>query len=387
MVLFEFLRQNREEIIQLCRGKVLAAGQSKPTSALLDRGLPVFYDELVGVLRREETASTSIATDLASALCETGNIAAEHGKESLRLGYTISQVVHAYGAVCQSITEFAQVRAHEMTPREFHDLNLCLDVAIAEAVTEYEKGRNQNVSDDEIKRMGFFIHELKNSLVTASLAQAMIQAGRVGAAGSTSKLLSGALERIGYLIDRSAAEVHLRANAPLKPTRMRLVDITNEVEATMVVMRNESKNIRLSIDADSSIQLTADRQLVFSALSNLVNNAIKFTKSNGNISVRGRVAGSRILIEVEDECGGIPGGQTEELFKPFVQKDVDKTGMGLGLSLSRRAIELNHGTLTVRDIPGKGCIFTISLPVLASAAADQPGSDSISSPPADERAA
>ena len=78
--------------------------------------------------------------------------------------------------------------------------------------------------------------------------------------------------------------------------------------------------------------------------------------------MRGIKSGGRILIEVEDECGGLPDEDTEELFTPFTQKGKDKTGMGLGLSLSRRVIELNKGKLTARNIPGKGCIFTIDLP-------------------------
>ena len=89
---------------------------------------------------------------------------------------------------------------------------------------------------------------------------------------------------------------------------------------------------------------------------------MKFTKKKGKVLIQGKESEGRILIEVEDECGGLPEGKTEELFKPFIQKGTDKSGMGLGLSISRRAIELNKGTLTVRDIPGKGCVFTIDLP-------------------------
>jgi len=124
----------------------------------------------------------------------------------------------------------------------------------------------------------------------------------------------------------------------------------------------KSNEVHLNFTVDPSIQLTADRHMVFSALSNLVNNAVKFTKEHGNVTVRGKESGGRVLIEVEDECGGLPEGKSEELFKSFVQKGADKTGMGLGLSLSRRAVELNQGTLTAHNIIQKGCVFTIDLP-------------------------
>jgi signal transduction histidine kinase len=50
------------------------------------------------------------------------------------------------------------------------------------------------------------------------------------------------------------------------------------------------------------------------------------------------------------------------MFLPFTQGDKDRTGLGLGLSISRRSIEANHGTLSVRDVPNEGCVFTIDLP-------------------------
>jgi len=69
-----------------------------------------------------------------------------------------------------------------------------------------------------------------------------------------------------------------------------------------------------------------------------------------------------ILIEVEDKCGGLPPGDVERMFLPFTQSAADETGLGLGLSISRRSVEANDGTLSVRDIPAKGCVFTIDLP-------------------------
>ncbi len=50
------------------------------------------------------------------------------------------------------------------------------------------------------------------------------------------------------------------------------------------------------------------------------------------------------------------------MFLPFTQSGVNKTGIGLGLSISRRGVEVNKGTLSVRDVPGSGCVFTIDLP-------------------------
>ena len=355
-MLYKFLRENRKAIIRECKSKVLAAAESKPTSSLFNRGLPVFYDEVIEVLER-----TAISKKPAQIKTITKADAAEHGKESLRLGYTISQVVHGYGAVCQSITEFAKAKSYKITADEFHDFNLSLDIAIAEAVTEFDKVQKEHVTHSEIERLGCLIHEMGNALAVASIAHGLLKKGVVGTSGSTSRMLSSAHERMHHLIGSSLAEVRLRGNAKLERAPMRLLDIISEVEATAMIA-DRSKDIHLKIEVDPTIQMTADRHLIFSALSNLLNNAIKFTRKNGHISIRARKSGKRILIEVEDECGGLKNDKTEELFKPFIQDGADRTGMGLGLPLSRRAIELNRGKLTARNLPKKGCVFTIDLP-------------------------
>jgi signal transduction histidine kinase len=65
---------------------------------------------------------------------------------------------------------------------------------------------------------------------------------------------------------------------------------------------------------------------------------------------------------VRDRCGGLPPDSAQHLFDSFHQAGDDRSGLGLGLSISRRSVEANEGTLTVRDLPGKGCVFTIDLP-------------------------
>lgn len=72
--------------------------------------------------------------------------------------------------------------------------------------------------------------------------------------------------------------------------------------------------------------------------------------------------GSHVLIDVSDHCGGLPPGSAERMFTPFMQRSDDKSGLGRGLSIARQSIEAGSGTLSVRDVPGTGCIFTICLP-------------------------
>jgi K+-sensing histidine kinase KdpD len=106
----------------------------------------------------------------------------------------------------------------------------------------------------------------------------------------------------------------------------------------------------------------ADRDLLASAVGNLLQNAFKFTRPHTEVKLSAYANGDRILIDVKDNCGGLPPGDAEKMFEPFTQRNEDKIGVGLGLSIAKRGVEANGGILSVRDVPGIGCIFTIDLP-------------------------
>jgi signal transduction histidine kinase len=97
-------------------------------------------------------------------------------------------------------------------------------------------------------------------------------------------------------------------------------------------------------------------------LANLLQNAFKFTRDHTEVKLRAYALGGRVFIEVTDHCGGLPPGRAEKMFTPFAQHGEDRSGLGLGLFIARRSVEADAGTLSVRDMPGTGCVFTISLP-------------------------
>ena len=71
----------------------------------------------------------------------------------------------------------------------------------------------------------------------------------------------------------------------------------------------------------------------------------------------------RVRFEVEDECGGIPDG-IEDAFMPFAERyQKDRTGLGLGLSIARKAVRMHGGDIYFRNLPGKGCVFVIDVPL------------------------
>ena len=101
-------------------------------------------------------------------------------------------------------------------------------------------------------------------------------------------------------------------------------------------------------------------------MTNLLNNAFKFTPVGGRVVLRARAnEDRRLLIDVEDECGGIPASVGDP-FQAFAERrGRDRTGLGLGLSIARKAVRVHGGDIHIRNAPGKGCVFTIDIPLAA----------------------
>ena len=114
---------------------------------------------------------------------------------------------------------------------------------------------------------------------------------------------------------------------------------------------------------EDGVVIDADRQVLAAVVGNLLQNAFKFTRPGTTVTLRVGASAERVLIEVQDECGGLPGGNAE-LFRPFEERSADGTGLGLGLAFSRWAVEANDGRIYARNLPDKGCIFTVDLPRL-----------------------
>jgi hypothetical protein len=350
-VLPEFLAANRDEIIARTRARVLGRVAPRPTDAELHTGIPLFLDQLIEVMGdpsgRPPPQFTANAT--------------KHGSDLLRLGFTVSQVVHDYGGLCQAITELAVDRNAPISTAEFQLLNQCLDDAIARAVTEFGRQREKTVSDAGTESLGILAHELRNQLNVAVIAFEVLKTGDVGPSGSTGGMLERSLKAMRDLVDRSFADVRLEAGK----RRMEPVVVAELIEEVSVgaAVDAQSRGIQFTVGLiDPDVILDLDRQHVAAALGNLLQNAFKFSRPNGSVELRTRVTADRVLIDVADECGGLPAGDTDQLFLRFTQRSADRTGLGLGLAISRRGVEESGGKLHLRDLPGTGCVFTVDLP-------------------------
>jgi hypothetical protein len=210
-MLHEFLSSNREELIRRCKAKVGKRDSPPFMSARVEHGVPLFLTQLVEALRSQQPALAA----------ESSRTAALHGKELLDQGYTVDQVVHGYGDICQAVTELAREQSAPVTVDEFHTFNRLLDNAIADAVSSYGHHHNQSVSaqgaQDLHHRMGTLADEQRQLLDTALKALDALKVGNIGVMGATGTLLEDSLVKLRDLIDKSLPEIRLSSGMTTPP--------------------------------------------------------------------------------------------------------------------------------------------------------------------------
>ena len=177
-MLYEFVTTYRDAIITRAREKLTARPWPVASPHELENGVPLFLTQLSETLRSESTGA-------AHSQGAIGSTATRHGSDLLALGFTVSQVVHDYGDICQAVTELAIEQNAPITTEEFKTLNGCLDTAIAEAVTEHARITAESRSTEEFERTGQIAHETRDLLNTAILAYQSLKRGTVAINGST----------------------------------------------------------------------------------------------------------------------------------------------------------------------------------------------------------
>lgn len=363
-MLYEFLEQNQLEILSMTEKKTLHLEALSPNSDLLKQSLPIFYNQLKSalLLQKQSTPSTAAKDEVIRAEQE-GLVTQEaqiHGAELMRLGYTLPHVIYTYGTLCQSINELADAKKITFTKEEFQNLNRCVDVAIAGAITGHELSRGTKETHGELERLGFFAHELRNALSSVNISLQLIKKGTAGFNGTTGQVLGKSLKRIEEIINRSLTEVKLHIDPKIIKEPANLLQIVDQIVMTAEVEAHY-KNQTIEVRVAPTIIIDADQHLFYSALSNIIQNAIKYTHSGGKIQIRAEENEQNVTIEVEDECGGL-SKTGAELFKPFEQFNKDRKGIGLGLTIAQRAINLNNGQIEAINLDKRGCIFRITLP-------------------------
>jgi signal transduction histidine kinase len=349
--LFELLKGETHELIQRWAQAIKATIVTEPIprSELLDH-VPAFVDELVAALFPD-----------AMPLPGGGSYAEEHGAQRLRLGFDVGEVVREYGLLHACILELADERGVPVSLAEHLVVARWLNAGIAQAVSQYALERNLEIQRQASEHLGFIAHELRDPLSAARLALQRLRLQELSQGGRTVDLLERNLKRTADLIDTTLTHASMKLGVAVRPEPLRLRDFLEEIRLDSAG-EAQVKDIEVRLSVPEDLVLQADPRLLRSAVTNLLLNAIKFTPQEGSVSVSVRRHDGRLLIEVADSCGGLPPGKVEELFAPLVQRAENRSGFGLGLSISLQATEAHNGTIRVNDLPGHGCVFIIDLP-------------------------
>jgi signal transduction histidine kinase len=355
-MLYEFVTTYRDAIITRAREKLTARPWPSASEHELENGVPLFLTQLSETLKSE-------ASGAAHAPEAIGSGATRHGRDLMALGFTVSQVVHDYGDICQAVTELAIEQNAPITTDEFKTLNRCLDEATAEAVTEHARITAESRFKEESERSGHIAHETRDLLNTAILAYQTLKRGTVAINGSTGAVLGRSLMGLRDLVDSALSDIRLATNQQRRE-RVPVAPFLNEISVAGN-LHAESRGLEFAIEpANPEWAVIADPQVLASAVTNLLHNAFKFTRPGGRVVLRARATDdARVLIEVEDGCGGIPDTEGDPFQSFGERRGRDRTGLGLGLSMARRAVRAEGGDIHIHNMPGKGCVFIINLPL------------------------
>jgi hypothetical protein len=166
--MLDLITNHRDLIEGRTRELFLDLPALNPALKDIEDGIPILIDQLVDTLRRKERA------------------AAKYGGLLFARGFTVGEVVRAYGTICEAITTIGEELHVKFSNRDFEMLNRVLDVAIAASVTEYQRRRVEASAHKELTHIGSLAHELRNALSAALVTASVIRQGIVGTKGRTS---------------------------------------------------------------------------------------------------------------------------------------------------------------------------------------------------------
>ena len=358
MAIHDVLAANRDEVMRCWQAQVRGTLAPDGMPALeLANHLPQFLDEVVAALR----ADVGLA-QVGPAPEESGT-AAGHGAQRLRLGFSLDSVVREYGALRDAVLATARSGGVAVTFRELQVLFDCMICGIAQAVSEYTHQRDAELVRQANEHFAFIAHELRNPLSAAAMALRLLKSkGQLPADSRSVAALERGLQRTSELVDQTLQIARVASGIELRRQWTTLKALFDDVELG-AVSDAEAKGVELRLRIDTDERISLDVRLVRSALGNLLRNGVKYTAPGSVVELRGRVVDGRAQIEVEDCCGGLPPGKVEEAFAPFVQLDHGQGGFGLGLAIAKQAVDAHGGSIRVQNLPGKGCIFALELPV------------------------
>jgi signal transduction histidine kinase len=224
----------------------------------------------------------------------------------------------------------------------------------------YETGPNQ-FYERFIRRI---VHDMRNPLAAIIAHASNLQSGGT-LDNSSAATIEGEAQRLTRLVDSMLFDARL-SYVPLALEQIDLLDVIEEVyyQYDERAMR-ENKTVILETQPEAA-PIEADRDLLVRALSNLVDNSLKYSHEGAEVRLTLEATSQNYLLKVIDTGDGIPAEYLpDRIFEPLVRARKKDSGSGLGLAIVKKIVELHHGDISVESELGKGTIFTLCLPASA----------------------
>ena len=287
--------------------------------------------------------------------------AAEHGEQRFEIGYRLSAMAREYGLLLEAIEAVAQEHTLELSMEEYGALSRLIVFGIAEAVAAYAARERHQREELASRHFAFVAHELRGPLQSMELAVEVLRSG--AEVKGPLEVIDRSLGKLREQLDHSLIVAQQRATGVPQP-QLSTFDISALIEEAGVANtpHGRPRNVTIEVDVPAALEVELDRTLVWSIVSNLLRNGIKFSKDGCTVTARLLPVGEHHLrFEVHDACGGLAPGVAEKMFTPFAQMGEDRSGFGLGLSITRQAVEVMRGEVEVHDAD-HGCIIAVTLP-------------------------
>jgi signal transduction histidine kinase len=355
--LSSLLAARRREILERWTRRI----SREHTDKELSRGelwdhLPQLLTEALAALHDEHDAKhEDVGQDATTA-------SAAHGTQRLRVGFDLLEVIREYEILMDCIFDEIEALGGSVSTRHLRRVQRVLDDGRRGAVSAYIERRDAEIARAHSQHIAFVAHELRSPLMSAHMAVAILRKSGHSEHEWALSLIQRNLAVLRELVDQVLTADQLSAKVQPKPESL---DVRELIEQAMAEMRQsaEERHTDLVLEAPLALPYRGDRRLLRSAIGNVLGNAVKFTQQGHAITIRAAQHAERIIIEVEDHCGGLPDSNAAELFEPFVQRGGDRTGFGLGLAIVKQAVLAHGGQVCVRNRPGEGCTFRLELPV------------------------
>ena len=210
-------------------------------------------------------------------------------------------------------------------------------------------------------------HDLRNPLSAVLLGSSLLKMSETLADEDREQLdtIEVSAKRMNRLIADLLDVTRLEGGKqlPIEPARIEVPSLFHETHE-LFKAQAAANEITLQFVPDDAPPVHADRDRVLQVLSNLIGNSMKFTPSNGVITLRAEPQGDHVRFVVSDTGPGIPREHQHEIFNPYWQaKRAERLGAGLGLPIAKGIVEAHGGAIWVESEPGKGTRFFFTLPV------------------------